>query len=81
MLVQVENGDAADSHRTMLPVCPLNDRVPAELPVQILLPPVTDPPTEAGVTVTVVEAELAAAHEPLFTTARNWVVSESAPLV
>jgi hypothetical protein len=45
-------------------VFPLNVKVPLDEPVQTVPPPVTLPPTELGVTVTVVEEEVAAVHEP-----------------
>ena len=57
-------GATALSHLTTLPVLPLNVKVPLVEPEQILVPPLTLPPTETGVTVTVVAAELASAHEP-----------------
>ena len=74
MVVQVLNGDTEDSQRTIEPVCPLNVNVPLVEPEQIVVPPVTEPPTDPGVTVTVVAEELAVAHDPLCTTALNWVV-------
>ena len=44
------------------------------LPEQMMVPPVTAPPTEAGSTVTVAGVEFASGQVPLLTTARYWVV-------
>lgn len=78
--VHVVNGDTEDSQRITLPVSPLKVSVGAVLPEQMAEPPVTVPPTAAGVTVTVVEPELAEAHDPLCTTARNCVVAVIVPV-
>jgi len=51
------------------------------LPEQMVVPPVTVPPTEVGSTVTVVAAEFAKLQTPLVTTALNWVVCVKAPEV
>jgi hypothetical protein len=81
MDVQLVNGDTADCHPVMVPVWPLRVSVPLVEPEQMVVPPVTDPPTEEDPTVTVVVAEFADAQLPLFTTARNCVVCDNAPLV
>jgi hypothetical protein len=60
---------ADDSQRTILPVCPANVKVPDVKPSQIVVPPVTVPPTVEGSTVTVVEVELSSAQAPLLTIA------------
>jgi len=65
----------------MVPVCPAKVSTPLVLPEQMVVPPVTDPPTEVGSTVTVVATELARLQTPLVTTALNWVVCVSAPEV
>jgi hypothetical protein len=74
IVVQLVNGDTALSQLTTEPVCPLKVRVPLVDPEQIVVPPLTLPPTDAGFTVTVVADEVAEAQEPLCTTARNCVV-------
>jgi hypothetical protein len=74
IVVQVVNGLTELSQRTTEPVCPLKVKVPLVDPEQIVVPPLTLPPTDAGFTVTVVADEVAEAQEPLCTTARNWVV-------
>jgi hypothetical protein len=71
MAVQLVNGETDDSHPVMVPVWPLRVSVPLVEPGQIVVPPPTDPPTLAGLTVTVVAAEFAELHDPLLTTARN----------
>lgn len=68
-------------HFTTIPVLPDNVSSPLELPEQTEVPPETDPPAEAGSTVTVVAAELAEAQLPLWTTALNWVVCVNTPEV
>ena len=72
MVFQVLKGLTALSQLVTPPVSPLNVKVPGAVPSQIgVLPPLTEPPTDAGVTVTVVVNELSAAHVPFFTTALN----------
>ena len=71
MVVHVVNGATELSHLTTLPVLPLNVNVPLVEPVQMVVPPLTLPPTLAGVTVTVVVVEFASGQVPLWTTARN----------
>jgi hypothetical protein len=72
MVFQVPNGLTALSQRITPPVSPFNVNVPGAVPVQIgVLPPLTEPPTDAGVTVTVVVEEESVAHVPFFTTALN----------
>jgi len=61
------------------------------LPVKVIVLPVPEhtdedigvavPPTEAGVTVTVVSVEFTELHTPLWTTALNWVVAVKVPEV
>ena len=63
--VQVVNGETELSHLTIDPVLPLKVSNPLVDPEQIVVPPVTDPPTDPGRTVTVVADELSVAHEPL----------------
>ena len=46
------------------PVFPLKVKVPLVAPEQIVVSPDTLPPTDAGVTVTVVVDDVAAVHEP-----------------
>ena len=58
-----------DSHRVTLPVCPLKVNTVELVPVHTVALPVMVPPTDAGLTVTVPVALLAAAQEPLVTTA------------
>ena len=41
------------------------------LPEQMVVPPLTEPPTEVGETVTVVASEYAGPQTPLLTTALN----------
>ena len=48
----------------MVPVFPLSVNVPLVAPEQMVVPPVTLPPTEPGFTVTVVAEEVADAHDP-----------------
>ena len=47
----------------MVPVFPLNVKTVLLVPVQTVAPPATDPPTEAGLTVTVTGAREAEGHE------------------
>ena len=53
-LQEVPSGD--DCHLIIVPVCPDKVNKPLVLPVQIVLPPLTDPPADTGSTVTVVVA-------------------------
>ena len=70
-----------DCHLVMLPVCPLRSMEAVE-PLQTALGVgVAVPPTEAGDTVILTEAELAALHGLLCTTARNQVSAVNAPIV
>jgi hypothetical protein len=64
-----------DSQRVIEPICPLNVSVVEFVPVQTVALPATEPPTEAGETVTVADALLAATQEPLVTTALYEVVA------
>ena len=70
-----------DSHLVIVPVYPDKVNSPLVLPEQMVDPPVTEPPTEVGSTVTVVSAEIAKLQTPLVTTALNWVVCVKAPEV
>jgi hypothetical protein len=64
--VQVSKpGPMENCHFIILPVSPLKVSIPELLPEQIVVLPLTDPPTEAGSTVTVVDVELSRAHAPL----------------
>ena len=65
IVVHDENGLTELSHLSIDPVLPLNVSCALVEPEQIAVPPVTDPPTEVGSTVTVVDDEFADAHEPL----------------
>jgi hypothetical protein len=79
MIFQLLNGLIALSQRITPPVAPLSVRVPGALAVQIGdVPPLTVPPTEAGVTVTVVGFDSTVLHVPFLTTALNWVVAVKA---
>ena len=69
--VQVLNGETELSHLTTAPIFPANVKTPLVLPLQIVVPPVTVPPTEVGSTVTVTTAELATKQFPFWTTALN----------
>ena len=64
-----------DSHLTTPPVLEPKDSKVLLVPEQTVAPPVTEPPTVAGDTVTVADTELASAQLPLFTTARYCVVT------
>ena len=79
MSLHVLNGDTELCHFITLPVLPVKVNTPLVLPVQTAVPPPTEPPTVVGLTVTVVEDELATAQLPLWTTALNWVVCDNAP--
>ena len=65
IVVHDEKGLTELSQRTTEPVCPDNVKVPLVEPSQIVVPPVTEPPTEAGSTVTVVSVEFASEQTPL----------------
>ena len=71
MVVHVVNGATELSHLTTLPVLPDKVKVPLVEPVQMLVPPLTLPPAEVGLIVTVVDVEFATGHVPFCTTARN----------
>ena len=58
------------------PVCAPSVKVPLVLPAQTADPPVTEPASVTGSTVTVAVAELLASQTPLFNTARYIVVTE-----
>ena len=75
--VQVSNGETELCHLTTGPVWPDKVKRLLVLPEQIVVPPVTVPPTDIGSTVTVVSKEFVAAQTPLWTTALNWVVPAS----
>jgi hypothetical protein len=64
-----------DCHFVTEPTWPESVRVVLLVPVQTVVPPETEPPTEAGSTVIVASTELAVEQTPLFTTARYFVVS------
>ena len=70
MSVAVVNPSVDDCHLTTEPVCPLSVSVVELVPVQTLAEPAIEPPTEAGLTVTVAELLFAVAQLPLCTTAR-----------
>ena len=74
-------GETELCHFTTVPVWPDKVSVPLVLPMQTLAAPEMAPPTEVGSTVTVVAAEIDVEQTPLWTTALNSVVSESAPEV
>ena len=59
------NGVVELNQLTTLPVLPLKVNVPLVDPEQIVVPPETLPPTEPGLTVTVVADEVAVAQVPL----------------
>ena len=63
--VHVLNGDTELCHLITTPVCPERVSKPLVLPEQIVVPPDTLPPIEAGSTVTVVADELAGEQLPL----------------
>jgi hypothetical protein len=64
MLVQVVKGLTELNHFTTDPVLPDNVNVPLVEPEHIVEPPVTPPPTEPGLTVTVVADDVAGVHDP-----------------
>ena len=61
MVVHVVKGETELSQFTIVPVYPLNVRVPLVDPEQMVVPPDTLPPTEALMTVTVVAEDVAGA--------------------
>ena len=73
------NGLTELSQLVTEPVFPLNVKVPLDKPEQIVVPPETLPPTDAGLTVTVVSDDVADEQEPLCTIAWNLVVCVNAP--
>jgi hypothetical protein len=75
MVFQVDPPLSEYSHLTMDPVYPLRVRRVLLVPVHTFTPPVTDPATVAGSTVTVASAELAEEQTPLVITARYFVVA------
>jgi len=64
MEVHVVKGLTELSQLVTEPVFPLNVKVPLVAPEHIVVPPETLPPTDAGLTVTVVADEVAAVQEP-----------------
>ena len=64
MVVHVVKGLTELSQLVMVPVFPLNVNVPLVDPEQMVDPPVTLPPTDGEVIVTVVADEVAEVHEP-----------------
>jgi len=72
--VQAEKGLTEYCHLLTVPTCPDKVSNPLVVPEQIVDPPATEPPVEAGETVTVAEVENAALHTPLEITALNCVV-------
>jgi hypothetical protein len=62
--VHVVKGLTELSQLVTEPVFPLKVKVPLDKPEQIVVPPETLPPTDAGLTVTIVSDEVAAVHEP-----------------
>lgn len=69
MFVAVVKLSVEDSQRMTVPVIPPNVKVVEFVPVQTVVLPAMEPPTEAGETVTVAVALLAAGHTPLVTIA------------
>ena len=65
MVVHVVNGLTELSHLKILPVFPLKVNVPLVEPEQMVEPPLTEPPTDVGSTVTVVVDEFALEQLPL----------------
>ena len=59
------NGETELCHLTTVPVFPDSVSRPLVLPEQMVVPPETVPPTEAGSTVTVAAAEFAGEQTPL----------------
>ena len=64
IVVHDENGLTELSHLSIDPVLPLKVSCALVEPEQIVVPPLTLPPAEAGLIVTEVADEFAAAHEP-----------------
>ena len=64
MVVHVVKGLTELSQLVMVPVFPLNVNVPLVDPEQMVDPPVTLPPTDGEVIVTVVADEVAGVHDP-----------------
>ena len=79
MVVQVVKGLTELSQLVMVPVFPLKVNVPLVEPEQMVDPPVTLPPADGEVIVTVVADEVAGAHDPFCTIAWNIVVCVNAP--
>ena len=63
-------GDTADCHFVIVPVFPDKLKEALVEPKQMAEPPLTVPPTDAGVTVIVAEELFAAEQTPWVTTAR-----------
>ena len=63
--VHVVKGATELCHLTTDPVCPDKVSTSLAVPVQIVVPPATLPPTEVGSTVTTAEAEFTAGQLPL----------------
>ena len=74
MVAHVVPASVDDSQFITLPVWPLKVSVPLLLPEHTVALLLTEPPTETGFTVIVVEAELEILHTPLCTTALYKVV-------
>ena len=73
--VQEENGLTDDCHLTIVPVRVPRVKTPLVLPVQMVVPPVTEPGAVVGLTVIVPEEEVAEVQVPLLTTTRYCVVA------
>ncbi len=58
-----------DSHCVIEPVYPLKVSTVEFVPVQTVIPPAMDPPTAAGMAVTVAGVLFSVGHTPLVTTA------------
>jgi hypothetical protein len=80
MLVHVVNGATALSHLTTLPVLPDKVNVPLVAPEQMVVPPLTEPPTLGVLTLTTTESELTILQVLFCTTARNAVDCINAPV-
>jgi hypothetical protein len=74
ILVVVEKLLVEDSHLTILPVCPLKVNVPEFTPEHTVAFALIDPPTVAGLTVSVTSEEFTPAQTPDFNTALYLVV-------
>ena len=72
--VQSVKGEVELCQLTIDLVWPDKVKRPLVLPEQIVVPPVTVPPTEIGSTITVVSKEFVVAQTPLWTVALNLVV-------